>query len=97
MSRSGGWEKEDARVTSEVARRAIRRLDILEWVILAVAVGFAVGGGALVAWLLAGSTSGAFRRVWMITSVLLFVVPGVIVFARLKRDERRKARESNDG
>ena len=97
MKRGSAWEKEEARVTSEVARRAIRRLDFLEWVILAVAVGFAVGGGALVAWILAGSSAGMFRTVWMITSVLLLAVPGVIVFARLKRDERRKARGSDDG
>jgi hypothetical protein len=96
VSRGSEWEKEAARVTSEVARRAIRRLDFLEWVILAVAVGFAIGGGALVAWILAGSSS-AFRTVWMVTSVLLFIVPGVIAFARLKRDERREARGRNDG
>ncbi|MDH3206214.1 MAG: hypothetical protein OEO79_06355 [Gemmatimonadota bacterium] len=91
------WEKEDARVTSEVARRAIRRLDFLEWVILAAAVGLALGGGALVAWILAGSSSGNFRMVWMITSALLFIVPGAIVFARNKRDERREAQGSEDG
>lgn len=97
MNRPNAWEKEAARVTSEVARRAIRRLDFLEWVILAVTVGLAVGGGALVAWLLAGSSSGNFRTVWMITSALLFIVPGIIVFVRLKRDERKEARGSDDG
>jgi hypothetical protein len=92
VSRGGGWREDDARVTSEVARRAIRRLDVLEWVILAVAAGLAVGGGWLVAWMLAG-TSEAFRTVWMVTSLLLFVVPGAIAFARLKRDERKTKAE----
>jgi hypothetical protein len=91
VNRPSAWDEEEARVTSEVARRAIRRLDFLEWVILAVAVALSVGGGALVAWILAGP-SGSFRTIWMVTSVLLFTVPGVIVFARLKRDERKEAR-----
>ena len=97
MNRPNAWEKDDARVTSEVARRAIRRLDFLEWVILAAAAALSVGGGALVAWILAGSSSGNFRVVWMITSALLFIVPGIIVFARIKMDERREARGSDDG
>ena len=92
MSRPSPWEKEASRVAREVSRRAIRRLDVLEWVILAAAVGLAVGGGALVAWVLTGSSNPTFRTVWMITSVLLFVVPGVIVFIRLKRDQLREAR-----
>ena len=92
MSRPSAWEKEASRVAREVTRRAIRRLDVLEWVILAAAVGLAVGGGALVAWILAGSSSRTFRTVWMITSALLIVVPGVIVFTRLKRDQLREAR-----
>lgn len=96
MNRPSAWEKEAARVTSEVARRAIRRLDVLEWLILAAAVGLALGGGALVAWILAGSTSGAFRTIWMITSVLLLTVPGTIAFVRLKQDERREARGSKE-
>ena len=95
MNRPGAWKEEEARVTSEVARRAIRRLDVLEWVILGAAVALAIGGGALVAWILAGS-SGAFRTIWMVTSVLLFTVPGAIVFARLKRDEQKEARVVTD-
>jgi uncharacterized membrane protein len=91
VNQPSAWDDEEVRVTSEVARRAIRRLDLLEWMILGAALVLAIGGGALVAWVLAGST-GPFRTIWMVTSVLLFVVPGVIVFARIKRDERREAR-----
>jgi hypothetical protein len=90
VSPGNAWEKEAARVTSEVARRAIRRLDVLEWVILAAAVGLAVGGGALLAWLLTGSSRENFRLIWMITSVLLFVVPGGIVLLRTKTEARRQ-------
>ena len=91
MNRPSAWDEKEARVTSEVARRAIRRLDLLEWVILAAAVALSVGGGALVAWILTGP-NGSFRTIWMVTSVLLFTVPGVIVFTRLKRDERKETR-----
>jgi uncharacterized membrane protein YhaH (DUF805 family) len=102
VSKGSSWKKEEARVTSEVARRAIRRLDFLEWVILAAALGLALGGGALVAWVLTGTSSGAFRRTWMIVSALLFIVPGVIVFVRNKRDQRKssespKSKKSDDG
>ena len=88
MSKGGSWEEREARVTSEVARRAIRRLDFLEWVILAVAVAMALGGGALVAWILAGSGNPSFRTVWLITSAVLLIVPGIVVFARQKREDR---------
>jgi hypothetical protein len=97
MSRGKAWEEEAARVTSEVARRAIRRLDVLEWVILAAAVGLAVVGGALVAWILAGSAGGGFRLVWMVTSGLLLIVPGVIVLIRHRREERKHAKGARTG
>lgn len=96
MSQGNAWEKEAARVTSEVARRAIRRLDLLEWVILAAAVGLAITGGALVAWVLAGTGGESFRMIWMITSALLFIVPGIVVFTKLKWDQRREAPGSRE-
>ena len=46
-------EERDAQIMHEVTSRAIRRLDVLEWVILAGAVVLAAGGGAAVAWLIA--------------------------------------------
>ncbi len=82
MSRPTRWRREEARVTSEVARRAIRRLDVLEWVMLLLAAALAVGGGALVAMLLVGRAGQGFRTVWIATSLLLMVVPGVVVLAR---------------
>jgi hypothetical protein len=47
-------DEETARVTQEITARAIRRLDILEWLIFAGAAGLAVVGGGLLALLLAG-------------------------------------------
>jgi hypothetical protein len=96
MTGGNAWEKDAARVTSEVARRAIRRLDFLEWVILAVAVGLAIAGGALVAWILAGTASTNFRMIWIVTSAVLFIVPGIVVFVKTRWDQRRKATGSGE-
>lgn len=78
----------DAQVAHEVAARAIRRLDILEWVIIAGAMALAIGGGAAVAWLIAPTVDYGFRSIWMVMSMVLFVVPGVIGLMRMRRDER---------
>jgi hypothetical protein len=68
--------------TREELDRAIRRLDALEWVILLAAVGLALGGGALVAWMLSAGTDLGFRSTWIVLSLLLLVVPGGIVFLK---------------
>lgn len=68
--------------TREEMDRAIRRLDALEWVILFTAVGFALGGGALVAWILSSGTDLSFRALWAGLSVLLLLIPGALVFIR---------------
>lgn len=70
--------------------RAVRRLSILEYLILAAAVGMALGGGALVALLLNELTGVPFRVSWFISSLLLFSVPGLFVFRReTRRDPSR--------
>ncbi|CAN5739864.1 hypothetical protein BH23GEM11_BH23GEM11_20990 [soil metagenome] len=68
--------------TREELDRAIRRLDALEWVILVAAVGLALGGGALVAWMLSAGTGLGFRSTWIVLSLLLLVIPGGIVFLK---------------
>ena len=87
MSERARIERE-AQAAHEVAVRAIRRLDILEWVILAGAMLLAIGGGAAVAWLIAPTLAFGFRPIWTVMSVLLFVVPGVIAIRRMRKDER---------
>lgn len=88
MSRGGSWRDEDVRVTSEVARRAIRRLNVFEWVILAIAMALAVGGGALVAWVAVGRSSPWFRTVWTATSLLVFIVPALVVMWRHRKERQ---------
>jgi hypothetical protein len=75
-----------ARATSVVARRAIWRLDLLEWVGLAGAAGVAILGGAIVASLLAGPLGIGFRAMWILASLVLLVVPGTIVLIRSRAD-----------
>jgi hypothetical protein len=84
------WEKEAARVTSEVARRAIRRLDVIEWVLLFAAAALSAAGGWLVASILVGRDHESHRMVWMIVSVVLLVVPGATALVKLRQDGREK-------
>lgn len=94
MSRS---EREAARVAQEITSRAIRRLDILEWVILAGAAGLALAGGAALSWLIHEPIGLGFRTTWTVASLTLFVVPGGITLAKLKRDERKRTLDVNRG
>ena len=79
---------QEARLTQEVANRAIRRLDLLEWVMLAGMAGVAIAGGFFVAALLAAPAGLSFRPMWVMVSLLLFGVPGAIAMRRMRRDER---------
>lgn len=89
MSRSArNRREEEARLAREVAARAIRRLDLLEWVMLGMVAVLALGGGAVIAWLLQAMVGTPFRPTWIVASVLLFAVPGAISLKRLRSDER---------
>jgi len=94
MRQPSAWEREAAEVAREVTRRAVWRLDILEWVIMVAAAGLAVIGGALLAWLVAAPSGLSFQLVWVTTSMFLFIVPGAFAIARFKNDERTRRRAS---
>jgi hypothetical protein len=79
-------DQEDVRVTQEVAARAIRRLNVLEWMILGGAGLIAVLGGALASWLIATQLKVSFRLTWIGLSMLLLAVPGLIVILRSGKD-----------
>ncbi len=79
------WEDSGERLkTREVTRRAIRRLAIFEWIVMAAAASAAVVGGALSAFLLNDAFGLAFRPTWIVASILLFAVPGFIVRRRAR-------------
>jgi len=85
VNQANGTDQEDVRVIQEVAARAIRRLNVLEWVILGGAGLIAVLGGALVSWLIAAQLKVSFRLIWIGLSMLLLAVPGLIVILRSGR------------
>jgi uncharacterized membrane protein len=85
-------DEETARVTREITSRAIRRLDVLEWLIFVGAAALAILGGGLLALLLAGSLGFGLRPTWLVASLVLFVVPGAIAVLTLRREDRRRAR-----
>ena len=78
----------DAELAREVMDRAMRRLNTLEYLILLVALGLALAGGALVGWILDTALGIPFRWGWAGASILLFVVPGAIVYVREFRRQR---------
>lgn len=90
-------DQEDTRLTREVTLRAIRRLDILEWVTMGGAAMLAVGGGWLVALLLEDMVTWSFRTVWTVAALLLFLIPGAVTFTQLRRDEAESRRRRNRG
>ncbi len=80
--------------TREEVERAIRRLNLLEYLILAAAFILALVGGGAVAYVLSAGTSLPFRLTWAILTLLLLVVPGVLVFGR---DHLRRQVRLQDG
>lgn len=77
--------EQEARLLQEVARRAAGRLDVLEWVALTLAAALATAGGAVVAWLLAPALGVPGRTLWVVSSVLMFGVPGWAALRRRRR------------
>ncbi len=72
---------------------AIRRLNVLEFVILGVVMVIALVAGGLMAWVLESTMGVSFRLVWGVASLLFFIVPGVIVYRReRRRDDSEQVR-----
>jgi len=89
-------DRERAREAREIAERAIRRLNILEYLILGAAALLALLGGALVAWVLMSAAGFPFRITWAVSSLLLFIIPGGSVYLReLRRSRSAKGPGSN--
>lgn len=82
------------RSARRVMERAIWRLNVLEYLMLGMAAALSLGGGALVAWILRTSFGVPFRPFWVIASLLLFIIPGMVVFGREWR--RKPAADHTD-
>ena len=82
------------KVQDEATRSALqwthRRLDVLELLAFLIAFLLALGGGALVAWVLAAVAGLPFRSTWALSSLFLFIVPGGGVYLRELRRGRKK-------
>jgi hypothetical protein len=79
-------DKRSDRPDPEAAREAVAwilgRLDVLEYLILFLALGLALLGGALVAWVVNSTLALSFRWTWVVASLLLFILPGGLVYLR---------------
>ncbi len=71
--------------TRRMMETAIRRLNILEYVILGVAMMLALLAGSLAAWMVENLTGAPFRPTWAVSSLLFFIVPGWMVLRRERR------------
>jgi uncharacterized membrane protein len=90
-------EQKELKAARVVTSRAIWRLNVLEYFILLAAVGLALLGGALVAWTLSTLAGLSFRWCWAGSSLLLFIVPGGIVYLREFRNQKSlKTRDSKE-
>jgi uncharacterized membrane protein len=84
-------DREAAERVHVVAQRAVKRLDLLEWVFWA-GGGVITGlGGAAIAWMLAPLVGWDFRSAWVGASLFLFVVAGTIAIVQIRKDERASA------
>ena len=88
-----GPDEDPFKGTREEMEKAIRNLDMLEWIILFFATGMALGGGALVAWILSVCTRLPFRLTWAVLSVLLLFIPAFVVFGREARERGKERRD----
>lgn len=88
---------DEERRAREVAGRAIRRLEVLEWVVLLMAALLALGAGAVVAALVGEATGLPFRPTWLVASILLFAVPAVGIHLRDRREDRREPSPDGEG
>jgi uncharacterized membrane protein len=73
----------------QVAERAVRRLNVLEYVILAVAAVLALLAGAVAAFLLEAALGFPFRPTWAVASLALFCIPAAVAYLKEKRLDRR--------
>lgn len=86
---------EDARAARKVMTRAMRRLNVLEWILLGAAAIASLAGGWLAALLGRTALGLPFRATWIIASLLLFLIPGAMAWVADRRS--RNVAPKSDG
>lgn len=84
----------DVQAVRAALKRASRRLNVLELIILSAAAIAAITGGWLAALLAGRAFDLPFRTTWLVSSLTLFVIPAV---AALLVNRRREARNAPGG
>jgi uncharacterized membrane protein len=79
--------KEAHTETRRMMETAVRRLNVLEYLILTMVMALALAAGALTAWILRSEMGASFRISWIVASLLFFAVPGFLVLRRERRSE----------
>ncbi len=103
MSEGSRSDTEAADQAHVVTRRAIRRLDLLEWVVVLGGMVLSLVGGAIVGWLLSLTFAWPFRSAWIGASLFLFVVSGGVALLQIRSEARADAariaevRDRHDG
>jgi integral membrane sensor domain MASE1 len=73
----------------EVWRRILRRTTFVTYGFLVAAIAIAIGGSALLAWLLIPS-GAPFRQTWLVLSVLMLLIPfGIFLIQRWREKMSR--------
>lgn len=78
--------------------RAVRRLNVLELILLGAAVIVALAGGWLAALLGARAFGLPYRTTWIASSLAFFIIPALLALGieRLRRAGARKTAEATD-
>ena len=93
---SGGQpESADMREVRATLNRAMRRLNVLELILLGAAVIAALGGGWLAALLGARAFDLPFRGTWITASLAFFVIPALLALG-IERFKRSAAEKKDD-
>ncbi len=78
-------EKKAAAAARVVTVRAVRRLNVMEYLLIAAAGGMSLVAGAVAGFALQAVAGLPFRVTWAVSSLLFFVIPGGAVLGRERR------------
>lgn len=92
---AGQPEPADVQEVRATLNRAVRRLNVLELILLGAAVIAALGGGWLAALLGVKAFGLPFRATWITASFAFFIIPAGLALG-IERSKRRAARKTGE-